>query len=58
MLKFNRLKNRGIARLANSFQVIAKHLENSFVPLESEDIPWTPVKKALDKSKIALVTTS
>ena len=58
MLKLNRLKNRSIARLANSFPVIAKHLEDSFVPLESEDIPWTPVKKALDKSKIALVTTS
>lgn len=44
--------------MANSFPAIAKHLENSFVPLESEDIPWAPIRKALDKSKIALVTTS
>ena len=58
MLKLNRLKNRGIARLANSFPVIAKHLEDSFAPLESEDIPWAPIKKALGQSKIALVTTS
>ena len=58
MLKLNRLKNRSIARLANSFPVIAKQLEDSFVPLESKDIPWTPVRTALDKSKIALVTTS
>ena len=58
MLKLYRLKNRGIARLANSFPVIAKYLEDSFSPLESEDVPWAPIKKALGQSKIALVTTA
>jgi len=44
--------------LADSFPAIAKHLEDSFSPMESEDIPWAPIKKTLDNSKIALVTTS
>ena len=31
---------------------------DSFSPLESEDIPWAPPRKALADSKVALVTTA
>ncbi|MGV7224214.1 MAG: glycine/sarcosine/betaine reductase selenoprotein B family protein [Nitrospinales bacterium] len=58
MKKINRLKNKGIARLASSFPVIAKYLIASYTPLEFEDIPWAPIKKPLNQSKIALVTTA
>ena len=58
MVNLNRLKNRGIARLANSIPAFAELLTASYTPPESEDIPWTPAKKPLHESKIALVTTA
>lgn len=58
MKKLNRLKNQGIARLSSSFPAFAKHLIASYSPIESADIPWTPVTKPLSASKIALVTTA
>jgi len=58
MSKFNQLKNRGIARLAGSFPAFAKCLTASYTPRKSEDSPWTPIKKPLAGSRIALVTTA
>jgi D-proline reductase (dithiol) PrdB len=58
MKKINQLKNRGIARLAGLIPVFAKLVTASYTPPESEDVPWTPVKKPLAESKIALVTTA
>jgi D-proline reductase (dithiol) PrdB len=58
MHKFNQLKNRGIARLAGSFPAFAEVLTASYKPPQSEDVPWTPLKKPLTESKIALVTTA
>jgi D-proline reductase (dithiol) PrdB len=58
MKKLNQLKNIGIARLASLIPVFADLLTASYTPPESGDIPWTPVKKPLHESKIALVTTA
>lgn len=58
MKNFNRLKNRCIARLANSVPAFAKLLTASYTSLKSQDIPWTAIKKPLHESKIALVTTA
>ncbi len=37
---------------------LAKRLIDSYNPLEFNDIPWTPVKKPLNRCKVAIVTTS
>ena len=58
MNKLNRLKNKSIARLAGSIPAVAKYLTASYTPQTSEDIPWSPIKKPLAESKIALVTTA
>jgi D-proline reductase (dithiol) PrdB len=58
MINLNRLKNKGIARLAHSIPAFAEFLTAFYTPPESGDIPWTPIKKPLHKSKIALVTTA
>ncbi len=53
-----RHKNRAIARLAGIFPFVANRLGAAYTPWESEDIPWTPVRKKLAHSKIAVVTTA
>lgn len=58
MKKLNRWKHRSIARLASSIPAFAKLLTASYTPPESEDTPWAPIRKPLDESKIALVTTA
>ena len=58
MKKLIRLKNKFIARLAYSTPAFAKFLTAFYTPQKSRDIPWTPIKKPLAESKIALVTTS
>ena len=58
MKKFNRWKNKGIARLSSSFQKFAKYLIASYAPFKSIDIPWAQLVKPLSSLKIALVTTA
>ena len=58
MNKINRLKNKGIARLAGSIPALAEYLTASYTPQASKDVPWSPIKKPLVESKIALVTTA
>lgn len=58
MKKLYRLKNRIISRFASSIPSFAKYLTASYTPQTSEDIPWSPIKKSLAESKIALVTTA
>jgi D-proline reductase (dithiol) PrdB len=50
--------HQGLARLARKWPALADRLVASFTPIESSTIPWTPVKKSLKRSKIALVTTA
>ncbi|GBE00442.1 D-proline reductase subunit gamma [bacterium BMS3Abin07] len=57
-MDISRLKNRAIARLITYFPSIAKKLVNSYTPWESENSPWTPVKKLLRDSRVAVVTTA
>ena len=58
MAKLNRLKNIGIARMANAIPSFKDYLTSSYIPPLSEDIPWTPVKNPLNSSKVALITTA
>ena len=54
----HRLKNKLIARAASLFPFMADKLTAAYTPWESEDIPWTPIKKPPAESTIALVTTA
>lgn len=56
MLK--RMFHQGLARLARKWPPLSDKLVASFTPIESTTIPWTPVKKPLKRSRIALVTTA
>ncbi|HXY54061.1 MAG TPA: glycine/sarcosine/betaine reductase selenoprotein B family protein [Nitrospirota bacterium] len=53
-----RLKNKMIAKVITRFPSLAKMFIRSHDPWESEDVPWTPVTKSLDESKVAIVTTA
>lgn len=55
---YTRLKNKIVARIATRFPSVAKPLIDSFTPLESKDIPWSPVTKPLHQSRVALITTA
>ncbi len=58
MTKLNRLKNIGIARVANAIPQFKDYLTDLYIPPQSNDVPWTPVKKPLDSTRIALVSTA
>jgi hypothetical protein len=53
-----RLFHQGLARLAARWPAQKDKLVASFNPLESTTIPWCPVDKPPERSKIALVTTA
>ncbi len=57
MSKLLRLKNKGIARLANAIPSFKDYLTATHTPPQSEDTPWTPIKKSLNSIRIALITT-
>ncbi len=58
----NRLKNQILARVFTRFPSLLKRLSNKdgYEPqgLNLDDIPWTPVDKPVDKSRVAIVTTA
>jgi D-proline reductase (dithiol) PrdB len=58
MLSLSRLKNKIIARFITRFPILAKRFIESFSPIETEGIPWSPVRKPLKESKVVLVTTA
>ena len=58
MTKLKRLKNKGIARLANALPSFKDYLTDLYIPPQSKNVPWTPVKKSLDSTRIALITTA
>lgn len=53
-----RLKNRAISKLSTRFPLVAKIFTDAFTPLETKDIPWSPIRKPLSECKVALVTTA
>lgn len=58
MLTKTRLKNRLIAKAVTRFPALAKLYIRAYTPFELKDTPWTPVKKPLAQSIVALVTTA
>ncbi len=57
-MRIKRVFHRGMSRVAASCPALSKRLVAAFNPIESTSIPWCPVVKPLEKSKIALVTTA
>lgn len=57
-MNISRLKNRLIAKAITRFPDLSRVFTDSYVPRESADVPWTPVKKSLKESKVAIVTTA
>ncbi len=58
MIISQRLKNRLIAKILTRYPFLVKILTASHKPVESVGIPWTPLKKALRDSTVAIVTTA
>ena len=53
-----RIFHQTLARLAGHWPALSDKLVASFTPVEATSIPWCPVKKPLEQSRIALVTTA
>jgi D-proline reductase (dithiol) PrdB len=53
-----RLKNRVVAKMITKYHSLATHFVDSYEPVKSVDVPWTPVRKLLRDSKVAMVTTA
>lgn len=53
-----RLKNRFIAKILTRYPFFVNFLSSLHKPVEVEGIPWTPLKKALRDSTVAVVTTA
>jgi len=53
-----RLKNMLIARLAGRWPALADRLVAGYSPWVADDAPWTPVKRKLTESTVAIVTTA
>ena len=57
-MSLTRLKNRTISKLITRYPLAAKIFTDSFTPLETKGIPWSPIRKPLSECKVALVTTA
>ena len=57
-MDITRLKNKVIAKVITRFPSLSGWFIDAYSPWESDDVPWTPVTKPLNDSKIALVTTA
>jgi D-proline reductase (dithiol) PrdB len=58
MTEISRLKHQLIAKLATGFPFFKRLLIARYTPLESKGVPWTPVRKPLRNSVLAVVTTA
>jgi D-proline reductase (dithiol) PrdB len=58
MFFITRLKNMVIAKVITNLPALAKGFIEAYKPWESEGIPWTPVKKPLAESTVAIITTA
>ena len=54
----SRLKNQSLAKLTTRFPELGRVLLDKFSFIDNDNIPWSPVKKDLESSKVAIVTTS
>jgi len=57
-MPMKRILHQGLARLASRWPALSDRLVASFSPVESTTVPWCAVKKPLEQSKVALVTTA
>ncbi len=57
-MNFVRLKNQILSKILARFPSLAKKFVDAYEPWTSEDVPWTPVAKELEKSTISIVTTA
>jgi D-proline reductase (dithiol) PrdB len=55
---FRRFFNKSLARLSTRWPALARRLVESYKPMESRGIPWTPLQKPLKQANLALVTTA
>lgn len=58
LMQLTRFYHQSVARLAGRWPVLSDRLVASFNPREETTIPWCPVRKPLERSTIALVTTA
>lgn len=58
MISLASIKNRLLAKINTRFQFAADRFTDSYQPVIMGTIPWTPVSKPLEHSKLALVTTA
>ncbi len=56
--RLGRLKNQFIAKMTTRFPGLAQGFIHAYQAVESNDIPWTPVSKPLDESRLVLITTA
>jgi D-proline reductase (dithiol) PrdB len=57
-MEMQQFKNRALARLITFFPEMGHRLVAAHKPMAFDKIPWVPVKKPLNKSKFALITTA
>lgn len=57
-MSIKRKLHQRISQLADKWPALSEKLVASFNPTEMTSIPWSPVTKSLERSKIALVTTA
>lgn len=57
-MNLKRLLHQTLARMAAHWPRLSDRLVAGFTPRKMNGIPWTPVRKAIVHSKVALVTTA
>ena len=57
-MSLKRIYHQGLARLAGRIPALSERLVAAYHPHEETTVPWCPVHKPLERSKIALVTTA
>lgn len=57
-MSIKRRFHQSLTQLADKWPALSEKLVASFNPMEMTSIPWSPVTKSLERSKVALVTTA
>lgn len=58
MSSFSRIKNQTLAKVSTRFPSAARKVAEMLSTLETQDVPWTPLRKPPAECKVALVTTA
>ncbi len=57
-MEIKRIKNRAVARMITAFPKMGHRLIAAYKPMVFDGTPWEPVKKPLNETKFALITTA